>query len=106
LGAIGQGNDLSDNKSVETVVTGAFESKDDETRAAAAYALGNVAVGNLARFLPSLLALIGSKPNYQYLLFCALKEAIAAQSKTREAMVTFPLPFSFVLQLLCLILDR
>jgi len=77
---------------VETVVISAFESKDDETRQAAAYALGNVCVGNLARYLPALLTLIGAQPRIHFLLFTALKEAVAAQSKTREAMATL-VPF-------------
>ena len=73
LGEIGKQKNLSAQANLQSVVLGAFESGSEETKSAAAYALGNTAVGNMATYLPVLLEALGSG-RHQYLLLSALKE--------------------------------
>ncbi len=47
----------------------------EECKIAAAYALGNVTVGNMATFLPAILEAL-NKSKHQYLILSALKEVI------------------------------
>ena len=49
-------------------------------KSAASYALGNIALGNLAEYLPFVLHEIETQPKRQYLLLHSLKEVISAQS--------------------------
>ena len=52
-----------------------FESKSEDTKLAAAFALGHIAVGNMGAFLPLLLQQEGSSKR-QYLLLAALKDMV------------------------------
>ena len=77
LGEIGFARNLSGAvASIDTIVYGAFSHADDNVRGAAAFCFGNMAVGNVAEFLPKLLGLIRSTPGRQYLFLSALKECI------------------------------
>lgn len=51
-----------------------FQSPSEEIKAAASYALGNIAVGNLAQYLPFILSQIDRQAKLQYLLLHSLKE--------------------------------
>ena len=55
LGEIGRLLDLSANARLLPTVTRRFDSADEETRAAASFALGNIAAGNLVAFVPHML---------------------------------------------------
>jgi cullin-associated NEDD8-dissociated protein 1 len=57
-----------------------FDSPNEETRQAASYALGNVAVGSLEKYLPQVLEEIKKSPKTKYLLMHSLKEIIVRQS--------------------------
>lgn len=53
-----------------------FNSHSEDIKAAASYALGSLAVGNLEKFLPFILQEISQNPKRQYQLLHALKEVI------------------------------
>ncbi|VDO52775.1 unnamed protein product [Haemonchus placei] len=64
----------------EKLIIPAFNSSSEDLKAAAAQALGALAVGNHARFLPFILNEIQTQPKRQYLLLHALKEVIGHES--------------------------
>ncbi|GKA95741.1 cullin-associated NEDD8-dissociated protein 1 [Tanacetum coccineum] len=55
LGEIGRRKDLSSHARIETIVIESFQSPFEEIKSAASYALGNIAVGNLPKYLPFIL---------------------------------------------------
>jgi len=72
-----------------------FESPSDEVKAAASTCLGNVAVGNLEQYLPSVLQGIGDDKK-KYLLLHSLKEIIAqAPAEEISKYITGILPLLF-----------
>jgi cullin-associated NEDD8-dissociated protein 1 len=75
LGEVGQTTDLSQRSQVQTILLDCFESPSEDTKLAAAYALGHIAVGNMQVYLPVALQSAQSNKN-QYLLLAALKEII------------------------------
>jgi cullin-associated NEDD8-dissociated protein 1 len=87
LGEIGRRKDLSAHANIEGVVIGSFQSPSEEIKAAASYALGNIAVGNLSQYLPFILIQIDRQAKLQYLLLHSLKEVIARQSLNGEGKV-------------------
>ncbi|RCN28184.1 hypothetical protein ANCCAN_26077 [Ancylostoma caninum] len=64
----------------EKLIIPAFNSNSEDLKAAAAQALGALAVGNHTRFLPFILNEIQTQPKRQYLLLHALKEVIGHES--------------------------
>ncbi|GAU44670.1 hypothetical protein TSUD_204500 [Trifolium subterraneum] len=80
LGEIGRRKDLSIHAHIENVVIESFQSPFEEIKSAASYALGNIAVGNLPKYLPFILNQIDNQQKKQYLLLHSLKEVIVRQS--------------------------
>ncbi|XP_010912657.1 cullin-associated NEDD8-dissociated protein 1 [Elaeis guineensis] len=80
LGEIGRRRDLSMHARIENIVIESFQSPFEEIKSAASYALGNIAVGNLSKYLPFILDQIDHQQKKQYLLLHSLKEVIARQS--------------------------
>ncbi|KAK2661463.1 hypothetical protein Ddye_000037 [Dipteronia dyeriana] len=80
LGEIGRRKDLSSHAHIETIIIESFQSPFEEIKSAASYALGNIAVGNLSKFLPFILDQIDNQQKKQYLLLHSLKEVIVRQS--------------------------
>ncbi|XP_074579809.1 cullin-associated NEDD8-dissociated protein 1 [Curcuma longa] len=80
LGEIGRRKDLSIHVHIENIVIESFQSPFEEIKSAASYALGNIAVGNLSKYLPFILDQIDNQQKKQYLLLHSLKEVIARQS--------------------------
>ncbi|XP_074330491.1 cullin-associated NEDD8-dissociated protein 1 [Apium graveolens] len=80
LGEIGRRKDLSSHSHIENIVIESFQSPFEEIKSAASYALGNIAVGNLSRYLPFILDQIDNQQKKQYLLLHSLKEVIVRQS--------------------------
>ncbi len=76
LGDIGRKSDLSAYGDLRDVLSKLLDYENEEIRAAASYALGSIAVGNLAAFLPSILKDIHSSKR-QYLLLHSIREIIA-----------------------------
>lgn len=82
IGEIGRRVDLASQSNVEQTLLSSFDSTDEETRNAASFALGNVAVGNLQKFLPNIINHIKSSPKHKYLLLHSLRECIVRKSST------------------------
>ncbi|XP_031392996.1 cullin-associated NEDD8-dissociated protein 1 [Punica granatum] len=80
LGEIGRRKDLSSHTQIESIVIESFQSPFEEIKSAASYALGNIAVGNLSKYLPFILDQIDNQQKKQYLLLHSLKEVIVRQS--------------------------
>ncbi|KAK2966552.1 hypothetical protein RJ640_014521 [Escallonia rubra] len=80
LGEIGRRKDLSAHAHIENMVIESFQSPFEEIKSAASYALGNIAVGNLPKYLPFILNQIDNQQKKQYLLLHSLKEVIVRQS--------------------------
>ncbi|MFS7945970.1 putative TATA-binding protein interacting (TIP20) [Helianthus anomalus] len=80
LGEIGRRKDLSSHAHIESIVIESFQSPFEEIKSAASYALGNIAVGNLPKYLPFILNQIDNQQKKQYLLLHSLKEVIVRQS--------------------------
>ncbi|XP_022976335.1 cullin-associated NEDD8-dissociated protein 1-like [Cucurbita maxima] len=80
LGEIGRRKDLSLHVHIENIVIESFQSPFEEIKSAASYALGNIAVGNLSKYLPFILDQIDNQQKKQYLLLHSLKEVIVRQS--------------------------
>nr|CAD2136226.1 unnamed protein product [Meloidogyne enterolobii] len=64
----------------EQLIIESFGSPLEEIKSAASYALGNLATGNLTKFLPFLLMEISKEERRQYLFLHALKEVIDEQT--------------------------
>lgn len=77
----------------EQLIIESFASPLEEIKSAASYALGNLATGNLTKFLPFLLIEISKEERRQYLFLHALKEVIDEQTgatySLEEADVVF-----------------
>lgn len=95
IGELGKsGQDLSSSDAqLEAKVFAAFSCESESVKWAASFALGNIAVGNMDKYVPSLIAMINAHADRQYLLLNSLKEIITHYSSTRE-LATLLLPFS------------
>lgn len=76
IGEIGRRADLSAYDKVDELVINMFVSPSEEVKFAAAFALGNICVGNIRKYLPSIVTQIKEQPKRRYLLLHALKEVI------------------------------
>ncbi|KAI8917458.1 armadillo-type protein [Entophlyctis helioformis] len=84
LGEIGNRRDLSQAApGLQDTLFGLFDSTSEEIKNAAAFALGNVATGNLALYLPFVVGAVQSG-KHQYLSLLALKETIAPSVSSAE----------------------
>jgi hypothetical protein len=86
LGEIGRRVDLSSNKDIKKSVLACFESSNEDIKSAASIALGGIAVGNMEKFLPELLAEVDAQPKRQYLLLGAMREVIVSQSRSEKGV--------------------
>ncbi|CAL1532474.1 unnamed protein product [Lymnaea stagnalis] len=86
LGEIGKNIDLSPHGDIQIVILECFSSPNEEVKSAASYALGNVSVGNLPKFLPFVLQEIENQPKRQYLLLHSLKEIINCESSSQTGL--------------------
>jgi cullin-associated NEDD8-dissociated protein 1 len=82
LGEIGRIRDLKSHDGLEKVVFNAFS--DPAVQNAAAFALGNISVGNLDHYLPILLDLISKQEDRLYLLLSSLNEIIKAEAEDKK----------------------
>ncbi|GLB36748.1 putative TATA-binding protein interacting (TIP20) [Lyophyllum shimeji] len=76
VGELGRFIDMSDQKEVFSNAVEHFESEQEELRIAAAFAAGNIAIGNLRQFLPAIVQLVESDPKKRLLALHALKEVV------------------------------
>ncbi|KAG9293713.1 hypothetical protein G9A89_019050 [Geosiphon pyriformis] len=81
LGEIGRKVDLSRHgDKLHLTIISLFSASSEEVKSAAAFALGNVAVGNVNKYLPVVMKEIRQDPQKRYLLLHALKEIITRYS--------------------------
>ncbi|KAF8907661.1 armadillo-type protein [Gymnopilus junonius] len=69
-------NDFAPQKDIFNLVIDHFSSEQEDMRAAAAFAAGNIAIGNLHQFLPTIVQLIESDPKKRLLALHAAKEVV------------------------------
>lgn len=86
VGEIGRRVDLSGNKDLKKAVLACFDNSNEDVKSAASVALGGIAVGNMEKFLPELLAEVDAQPKRQYLLLGAMREVIVSQSRTDKGV--------------------
>ncbi|CAH1772992.1 unnamed protein product [Owenia fusiformis] len=86
LGEIGNHIDLADQGNLEHVILDSFSSHNEEVKSAASFALGNIAVGNLPKYLPFVLKEIERQVKKQYLLLHSLKEIISCESVNAQSV--------------------
>ncbi|KAJ3235971.1 Cullin-associated NEDD8-dissociated protein 1, partial [Chytriomyces hyalinus] len=99
IGEVGRSIDLSANHpTLQDTLLALFNSPSEEIKHAAAFALGNVALGNLSIYMPLLIQASKEGGKRRYLILVALKEVIARSSSTSnhsKAHVDSPLkPYS------------
>jgi len=85
LGELGQHKDLSAVAGLQALVHGGFEATAEDTKSAAAFCLGGLAVGAMATSLPPILEALRTSPKHHYLLLAALKEVIGAHAQPSSA---------------------
>ncbi|KAL1924349.1 uncharacterized protein VTP21DRAFT_7384 [Calcarisporiella thermophila] len=85
VGEIGRRVDLSHHKELHGSILELFNASSEEIKSAAAYALGNISVGNVQRYLPVVISEIKEQPKRRYLLLHALKEIIARCSHPEKS---------------------
>ncbi|KAG6854209.1 hypothetical protein C0991_009522 [Blastosporella zonata] len=76
VGELGRFIDMSTQKGIFTQTIDHFSSEREEVRIAAAFAAGNIAIGNLQQFLPVIVKLAESDPKKRLLSLHALKEVV------------------------------
>ncbi|KAI8834250.1 armadillo-type protein [Chytriomyces cf. hyalinus JEL632] len=83
IGEVGRSIDLSANHpTLQDSLLALFNSPSEEIKHAAAFALGNVALGNLSIYMPLLIKASKEGGKRRYLILVALKEVIARSSST------------------------
>jgi len=102
LGEIGRRMDLSSHNDIHVVILTVFDSTSDEATLsnAASFALGNIAVGNLSKFVPVILNDIKDHPNREYLLLHSLRELISRHSQVPEKVKEFSSQLQNILPIL------
>ncbi|CAO3610365.1 unnamed protein product [Cunninghamella echinulata] len=76
LGEIGNKVDLSGFETLHEEIIQLFSAQSEEVKFAAAFALGNITVGNISKYLPFVVYQIKEQPKRRFLLLHALKEVI------------------------------
>jgi len=85
IGEIGRRIDFcTHTKGIEEIISRAFTATSEEIKSAAAFSLGNLAVGNLSTFLPFILNEIETHKERQYLLLVSLREVISRLSSSPD----------------------
>lgn len=82
VGELGRQTDLSSVKNLQGIILSTFEGGAEETKTAAAYSLGHMAVGNMEMYLPGILDAFEKSVKHQYLLLSSLKEVIVCHANT------------------------
>ncbi|KAG5641254.1 hypothetical protein DXG03_005660, partial [Asterophora parasitica] len=76
VGELGRFIDMAPQKEVFSNAIDHFASEQEEVRVAAAFAAGNIAIGNLQQFLPAIVGLVKSDSKKRLLSLHALKEVV------------------------------
>eukprot|EP01080_Neovahlkampfia_damariscottae_P001067 gene1067-10586_t len=94
LGEIGSHKDIS-SYNIKNDIEACFDSGSEEVKNAASTSLGNISVGNLSNYLPSILESISKQPKRKYLLLHSLKEIISHNSKDLSLFIKDIMPLLF-----------
>eukprot|EP00967_Tisochrysis_lutea_P001738 scaffold2222_cov28-Tisochrysis_lutea.AAC.4 len=94
IGEIGQRADLSQHAPLLEAIVRVFDDNSEEFKSAAAFALGNVAAGNLPFYLPQLLSHTEAG-KHEYLMLAALKELTVSSTAKLAAFAEQMLPCFF-----------
>ncbi|KAJ3415435.1 Cullin-associated NEDD8-dissociated protein 1 [Chytridiales sp. JEL 0842] len=87
IGEIGRFVDLSSSHpKLHTSLLGLFGSSSEEIKNAAAFAFGNVALGNLAAYMPTVISSVREGGKRRYLVLVSLKEIIARAAPSSGAL--------------------
>ncbi|KAJ7596512.1 armadillo-type protein [Mycena floridula] len=76
VGELGRFIDMSPQQEIFASAIEFFSSEQDDLRAAASFAAGNIAIGNLHQFLPAIVKLVEKDPKKRLLSLHALKEVV------------------------------
>ncbi|KAH7907426.1 armadillo-type protein [Hygrophoropsis aurantiaca] len=76
IGELGRFIDMSPQQDIFSNTIEHFAAEEEEIRTAAAFAAGNIAIGNLNQFLPAILKVAESNPQKKLLSLHALKEVV------------------------------
>ncbi|KAK7019727.1 hypothetical protein VNI00_017966 [Paramarasmius palmivorus] len=76
LGEVGRFIDMSPQQDIFNHAIQHFSAEQEEVRSAAAFAAGNIAIGNLHQFLPSIMKMVQSDTKKRLLSLHALKEVV------------------------------
>lgn len=76
LGELGSLFDMSAQSDIFTHAIEFFTAEEEEVRTAAAFCAGNIAIGNLHKFLPALVNMVQNDPKKRLLSLHALKETV------------------------------
>ncbi|CAJ0873643.1 14261_t:CDS:10 [Entrophospora sp. SA101] len=80
IGEIGRKIDLSQHANLHVTILSLFSAPSEDTKSAAAFALGNLSAGNVSKYLPIIIEQIAGDQKQRYLLLHALKEIISRYS--------------------------
>ncbi|KAI9258536.1 armadillo-type protein [Sporodiniella umbellata] len=86
LGEVGRRINLSEYEHIDEQVMQQFDAQSEEVKFAAAFALGNICVGNVPRYLPLIVQQIRDSPKRRYLLLHALKEIITRYNENKASL--------------------
>ncbi|KAI9310911.1 armadillo-type protein [Dichotomocladium elegans] len=84
LGEIGRRINLSSIDDIQEHILSLFATQSEEVKFAAAFALGNISVGNIEKYLPLIVSQIKEQPKRRYLLLHSLKEIITRSDKNTK----------------------
>ncbi|GAA6031475.1 hypothetical protein JCM8097_006475 [Rhodosporidiobolus ruineniae] len=88
LGEVGRVVDFGAHAATFSKIVDHFSTENEDVRRAAAFAAGNIAVGNTDKFLPAILELIEADDKKRYLALQALKEVIIHSSPDALASIS------------------
>ncbi|KAF8588484.1 TIP120-domain-containing protein [Ramaria rubella] len=77
LGELGRFIDMTLQSDIFNISISMFTAESEETRTAAAFAAGNMAIGNIQHFLPAIINLVQSNNEKRLLALHALKEVVS-----------------------------
>ncbi|EPQ30131.1 uncharacterized protein PFL1_02248 [Pseudozyma flocculosa PF-1] len=87
LGELGRFNDFAPRKDLFNRVLSFYSAESEEVKIASAFAVGNIAIGNLSAFLPVIQELVLSEDSLRFLSLHALKELITHGSPRQLIVV-------------------
>ncbi|KAI8826801.1 armadillo-type protein [Fimicolochytrium jonesii] len=100
LGDVGRNMDLAtQHESVDQIVLNLFASPSEDIKQAAAFALGNIALGNLKRYMPVVLQTVREGGKRRYLVLVSLKEIITRFSHNEASPESTAILHSFAPEL-------